>query len=95
MKTLWFKSCYAPDILAGRKIDTIRKMSNRLPRVGETVAFTVGPRPPFARATITNVEHVSELPEWRKKQVVDIYGEIPADAVRLVFQLTDEFEAGG
>jgi hypothetical protein len=89
MKTLWFKSCYVADILAGKKRDTIRRASGRLPMLGETVAFSVGPRTPFARARIAAVEQIADLPDWRKNQVVDAYGEVPADAVRLVFELVD------
>ena len=55
MKTLWFKSEFVPDILAGRKTDTIRRASSRLPVAGDIVAFSVGPRPAFAIAVILEV----------------------------------------
>jgi len=56
MKTLWFRQVYVPQIIAGTKTHTARRPSSRLPRAGEIVALSVGPRPPFARARVTSVE---------------------------------------
>lgn len=58
MTTLWFKRCYVGPILEGSKRTTIRAKPPRF-GVGQTVAATVGPRPPFA---LLDVQQIEELP---------------------------------
>lgn len=58
MKTLWFRGCFIAPILSGHKADTIRHLGRRRFQIGETIALSNGPRPPFARARITAVEPV-------------------------------------
>jgi len=74
MKTLWFKQIYMTPILSGEKTDTIRRRSCKL-RAGNVVAFTVGPRPPFARAEILTREDIDlvDLAESRAAQVITLY----------------------
>jgi uncharacterized protein YqfB (UPF0267 family) len=59
MTSIWFQQRFVEAILSGEKTDTIRKIGRRPPPlVGETVAFSVGPRPPFATATVTAVVEI-------------------------------------
>jgi len=85
--TLWFRRCYVADILSGKKRDTIRRVGSRLPRVGQEVSLSVGPRPAFARALITSADPVSlaELDQERAAAVQQMYGSDPL--VRLRFDL--------
>lgn len=89
MKTLWFKAQFVPAILAGEKRDTIRPESTRLPTVGETIALSVGPRKPFARAVVTRRARVNQhmLSSGRRDQVIGCYGELPSNSIRLWFRL--------
>ncbi len=89
MKTLWFKQCYIAPILAREKKDTIRRESNRLPKVGEVVALTVGPRPAFGQARIMRRERIDPtlLPEARRKEVLGIYQDRVGMMVRIWFEL--------
>lgn len=95
MRSLWFKNCFVAPILSGEKSNTIRRPSSRLPAVGETVALTVGPRPPFAYASIVAVEPVDEMPDNRTAQIRDCLGESAGPLVRLSFVLADELMSGG
>jgi len=88
MKTLWFKGKYVHPILSGSKTDTVRKNSNRLPNEGEQVKLTVGPRPAFAIAVVDSIESANELPEWRRKQVVECLSDLPEDPVMINFSVT-------
>lgn len=88
MKTLWFKGKYVEPILSGSKADTVRKNSPRLPKEGEKVKFTVGPRPEFAIAVIDSIERINSLPEWRRKQVIECLGDLPEDSVMINFSVT-------
>ncbi len=54
--TLWFRNDYVDPILAGTKTSTIRRQNGRLPRAGDVVAASVGPRPAFATLKIRSVE---------------------------------------
>lgn len=71
MKTLWFKSEFVAPILSGEKRDTIRAQSTRLPRAGDVVAFSVGPRAPFAQCIIDRVETITprNLTQRRSQQL--------------------------
>lgn len=91
MKTLWFKQCYVAPILAGEKIDTIRRESNRLPNVGDQVALTVGPRPAFGAAEIVQRELIDleSLTETRRREVLGIYADETGPMTRLTFRLLD------
>lgn len=91
MKTLWFKSEFVTPILSGEKRDTIRPESTRLPHVGDTVAFSVGPRPPFAQATIVRIESVKvdELPESRHRALARCAIDARKPLVRLTFSLKE------
>lgn len=95
MKSIRFKGCFVAPILSNEKRDTIRRSSKRLPAVGETVALTVGPRPPFAYASITAVEPVQEIHEERKAQVIDCLGESAGPLVRVSFVLANELMPRG
>lgn len=95
MKTLWFKNCFVAPILSGEKCDTIRRPSRRLPAVGETVALTVGPRPPFAYASIIAVESIEDLSKDRAAQVVACLGESTGPLVRVSFILANELMPSG
>lgn len=66
---LWFKHIYVADILSGIKTDTIRRASPRLPKAGDQVMFSVGPRPPFARALIVSITAVDGMTRDRQAQV--------------------------
>ena len=89
MKNLWFKQCYVAPILSGEKPDTIRRDSDRLPAAGESVSFSVGPRPPFAVAEIVKRELIdlSALTEARRREVLGIYSDEPGPFARLTFQV--------
>lgn len=78
MQTMWFKSCYVQQILSGTKTDTIRKTSDYLPKKGDVVGFSVGPRLVFCKARIDNVINikVSELPRERAAELKALYGEV-------------------
>ncbi len=65
--TLWFRNDYVDPILAATaplsppwyaatKTSTIRRQNGRLPRAGDVVAASVGPRPAFATLKIRSVE---------------------------------------
>lgn len=87
MKTLWFKQIYQAPILSGEKTDTVRRVNCKL-RPGDTVGFSIGPRPPFAHAYILEREEIklAELPEEHRAQVAKLYGE-SGDLCRLTFRL--------
>jgi len=85
VKTLWFKGEFVNPILRGEKWDTVRPRSNRLPRVGDEVAFSVGPRPPFAFARVTAVE--PSLDADRNGLVLSMCS-TSGDMVRISFVLT-------
>lgn len=91
MKTLWFKQCYVSPILAGEKTDTIRRESDRLPKEGEVVALTVGPRPPFCSVRIVRRERIdlSTIPDARRREVLGIYADESGPMARLTFCLID------
>jgi hypothetical protein len=73
MKSLWFKAEFVEAILSGKKRDTIRRASNRLPVVGEQVAFSVGPRTPFTVAEITAITP-ARMNATRRNAVAKLYG---------------------
>ncbi len=53
MKGLTFRAQYVPLILAGSKVTTIRRPSNRLPVVGDRIRLVCRyDRPPFALADV-------------------------------------------
>lgn len=92
MKTLWFKGEFVSPILSGAKTDTVRRPSTRLPQIGESVAFAVGPRPAFAHATIIGCERITVkgLPVGRRKALRALYGDSvlsPEGLVLLQFRL--------
>lgn len=88
MKTLWFKAEYVADILRGAKTDTIRKASRRLPDVGERVAFSVGPRDPFAFARVVSIAPAQDIDQGRSAALASIYHDhADADYVRIEFAL--------
>ena len=91
MKSLWFKAHLASDILAGVKLDTIRRRSSRLPGVGELVRLTVGPRPAFAIARILSVSpvEIETLTDERRTQVLGCYRASDGPFVRLTFELLE------
>jgi hypothetical protein len=86
MRTLWFKSEFVVPIMSGEKRDTIRRRSNRLPRAGEVVAFSVGPRPAFAHAVVESVESVGHIQALRRDRLHELIGE-GGDMVRIRFTL--------
>ncbi len=60
MKGLTFRAAYVPLILAGDKVTTIRRPSNRLPVAGERVRLVCRyDQPPFALATVEAVYDVT------------------------------------
>ncbi len=60
MKGLTFRARYVPLILAGDKLTTIRRPSNRLPAEGERVRLVCRyDLPPFALATVLSVRDVT------------------------------------
>lgn len=88
MKTLWFKAEFVADILSGTKTDTIRKASRRLPGVGERVAFSVGPRDPFAFARVVSIGPMQDVDPERATALASIYADhADADYVRIEFAL--------
>lgn len=90
MKTLWFKGEFVAPILSGEKRDTIRKASTRIPKCGDIVAFSVGPRPAFAKARILSVKKTnpSQLSTSRLAQVAGCYDASVEQLVRISFELT-------
>ena len=86
MKTLWFKQIYVDPILRGDKTDTIRRATCKVD-AGEVLAFTVGPRFPFATVKIIDRENIdaSRLPPGRKQIIKQLYGNDPV--CRLSFRL--------
>jgi len=92
MKTIWFKKRYVHDICVGTKTDTIRRPNKQTPKPGETIAFSVGPRPPFAKAFVESVTSVAELTLERRRDVEDCLGEVPDDAICIMFSVTDILE---
>ena len=92
MKTLWFKQEFVAPILSGEKRDTIRAQSTRLPRVGDAVAFTVGPRPAFAHAIINSVETIasSDISDNRSQQLARCEIDPTKQMVKLTFSLRDK-----
>ena len=91
MKNLWFKNEFVLPILDGHKSHTIRKSDARLPKVGEIVSFSVGPRPPFAKARVLKVRMVklSELEPAQRTAVLRCYKNT-TDLVRVEFTLINE-----
>ena len=89
MRHLWFKGEFVAAILSGEKCDTIRVLSKRLPAVGETVNFSVGPRRPFAQALIERREPIAadQLSSARQADVKRCIGKIDDQLVRLTFLL--------
>lgn len=88
---MWFKQLYVWPILSGEKTDTIRLAAKRHPKVGVTVDFSVGPRPPFCRARIVAVEPVAihDLDDDRASQVRATlgHGALDAPLVRIAFEV--------
>lgn len=76
--------------LSGTKVDTIRKRHAGLPRLGEVVGLSVGPRRAFATAIVVAVEPVSELPAERRDELAAIYGDDARDMVRVSFRVTGD-----
>ena len=87
MKTLWFKGSFVAGILDGTKVDTIRKASNRLPVVGQRVAFSVGARPAFAEAEVLSIEKASRVSKARRAALVELYGDDLTNMVRITFRV--------
>lgn len=90
MRSLWFKQCFVADILAGRKTDTMRPLSARLPAAGDLVRLCVGPRPPFAEAKIKSVEIIElvSLSAERRGALSRCYRDPPSRLARLVFRVS-------
>jgi hypothetical protein len=99
MPMLSFRQMYVAPIMRGEKRATIRRASNRLPRQGDDVVLTVGPRPPFAHATVRRVERftLDDCERWfavdghpnaevMRRAIVDLYGE-DAELVVIEFAL--------
>lgn len=74
MRRLWFKQRFVPEILEGRKVDTIRKGVVDWPP-GTRIGASVGPRPPFAILEVTEctVITLSDLPADRRAKVAALY----------------------
>jgi hypothetical protein len=83
---MFYKEIYRHAILAGEKTDTIR-VNKRLPRIGSIVQACVGPSRIFAELRITGIEAVGALAPERLAQVQACYGALPANAVRLTFEV--------
>ena len=89
MKMLWFKQIFVGDILSGAKTDTIRRESNRLPAVGETIGLSVGARAPFAMARIVRRRRVQfdRLSEQRRAELGVCYIDPLKRMIRLTFEV--------
>lgn len=89
MKNLWFKQCYVESILKKIKIDTIRKITSSLPDIDDEVSFSVGPRLPFAVATIIKKEviSISLVSASYKKELQKIYPSYSGDLILLTYKL--------
>ena len=92
MKTLWFKSEFVDAIVRGVKTDTIRRSSTRLPRIGEIVRLTVGPRSPFAHVRVLTVTSVNAdlLPAEKRHQIFACYARDSGPFVRITFELVPQ-----
>ena len=89
MKNLWFKQCYVEPILKKIKVDTIRKVISPLPKIGDEVSFSVGPRLPFAIAVILKKEIIciSSVDSSKKQELQKIYPSYSGDLIRLTYKL--------
>lgn len=65
----------------------MRKLSSRLPSVGEIVNFTVGPRPPFVRAKIISIKPASEISSARMNQLSACYKDTDQKMVKIDFEI--------
>lgn len=90
MKTLWFKACYVQPILHGTKTNTIRKQSKRLPTIGETVAFSVGPRRPFCHARVVRLNKINKhaISAARLTQLNNCKIETNEELIKITFVVT-------
>jgi hypothetical protein len=89
VKTLWFKQVFVADILRGVKTDTIRRESNRLPAIGDTIGLSVGARAPFAVARIVRRRRVrlDRLSDKRRAQLGLCYADPAERMIRLTFEV--------
>lgn len=91
MKTLWFRAVFVDDIVAGRKTDTYREASSRLPVEGERVALSVGPRRPFAIVIVESVERVRwrSMPAAKRSALLALGLRAGVDYRRVAFRLLE------
>lgn len=87
MRRLWFKQIYVPEILSGKKVDTIRKSTYL--STGDLVEFSVGPRSAFCIAEVVNVEKVqlNTLEPERKAVIEKLYGKELKVLTRIQFKI--------
>jgi hypothetical protein len=96
---LSFQRGYMDAILAGRKTATVRRVHNHLPKRGDDIVLTNGPRPAFAHAVVRRVERftLAECPRWYRADghaspevmhaaIVELYGD-HAELVVIEFRL--------
>jgi len=93
MKSVWFTAALAADVLAGRKMETVRPNRSGLPNPGEVVRAQCGPRPPFALLTVDSHEIISiaSMDADRQSSLQRLYPHkdlTSVDLVRLRFRLT-------
>lgn len=89
-KNLWFKQIYVDPILTGEKTDTYRKPSEEF-TVGMPLSFSVGPRPPFDWASVTEVVDLppQQIDAKRLVTLRKMYGDLPCYR-RVVFALSEQ-----
>jgi hypothetical protein len=93
MKTLWFKAKYVDDVVAGKKTDTVRPASIRLPAVGELLALSVGPQRPFRFARVMRIRRVRKLSIKKSEDLALCYATVPNNLVHIEFQLIQNLQS--
>jgi len=90
MKMAWFKQKFVEPILSKEKTNTVRKKGSRLPTIGDTVGFQVGPRTPFCIAKITEIKDIAikDLPEEHQQDVFRCFkGKELPNMVQIFFEV--------
>lgn len=87
--TIWFKGHYVDPILNGEKTNSLRANPPHF-AVGDTVNFSVGPRPPFARALITAICNIpwTALTPSEQSSMENLYGSLQS-VWRFHFEIID------
>lgn len=93
---IWFKSEFVDPILSGQKRDTIRRATPRYAalRPGSRVSFSVGPRPAFASAVVTETRDVGDVSPDRLRAATRLVGD-GGPLIQIFFRLEGDESEGG